>query len=257
VAKKKKGLGCLGTLVLVFLLFGFVITAMLGTVGYYAYKLYSNPQTFIVEHERLVRTFSDTLVEMFSQPKPMDIPIPDFDADAYNSFVQKVGGLQEVVNKPNARNIPITLSYSEQEIMSGFKQDFAAWDIQHYNLNFEQDKVHAQLAIKGEVLTPYIPQEVPKVFQKSLMGVEYLNVDMLVEVKYEGGLDLLKVSKMRLGDLNMSDFLLERFNQELRKKKPKLEEKLIESKKGSNLKPTEIVFAKDEVSLKGVWNPAN
>ena len=57
-----------------------------------------------------------------------------FDADAYNQFVQKVGQFQQIINDPNATDIPLKLNYTAEELINGFKQDLARYDITRYDL---------------------------------------------------------------------------------------------------------------------------
>lgn len=254
--RKKSSWGCFWAfLVLTFL--GFLGFLALGAGAAYLYVQASeDPKKFIKNYEVVVRQVGDYAVDLASSDSPMIAADTEFDADAYNEFVQKVGQFQQIINDPNATDIPLKLSYTAKELINGFKQDLARYDITRYELNFEQGIVHAKAAIKGEILTPYIPAEFPEVFKQSLETIQWVNIDVKMSALFDQSLTVLAIEKLRLGDFNASEFVVQKLNELLSKYQPRLNSELIRRLRATRLKPEKINFEKDRVNFEGLYNPS-
>ena len=83
-------------LVLTFL--GFLGFLALGAGAAYLYVQASeDPKKFIKNYEVVVRQMGDYAVDLASSDSPMIAADTEFDADAYNEFVQKVGQFQQII----------------------------------------------------------------------------------------------------------------------------------------------------------------
>ena len=254
--RKKSSWGCFWIfLILTFL--GFIAFLGLGAgVAYFYVQASEDPQKFLKEYEVVVRQVGDYAVDLASSDEPMLSEDTEFDADAYNQFVQKVGQFQQIINDPNATDIPLKLKYTAKELINGFKQDLARYDITRYELNFEQGIVHAKASIKGEILTPYIPTEFPEVLRRSLETIQWVNIDVRMSASFDQSLTVLAIEQLRLGDFNASQFVIQKFNELLGQYQQRLNYELIRRLRATRLKPQKINFEKDKVNFEGLYNPS-
>ena len=254
--RKKSSWGCFWAfLVLVFL--GFLTFLALGAGATYLYlQANEDPKKFLKNYEVVVRQLGDYAVDLASSEAPMISEDTEFDADAYNQFVQKVGQFQQIINDPNATDIPLKLNYTAKELINGFKQDLARYDISRYELNFEPGVVHAKASIKGEILTPYIPAEFPDVLKQSLETIQWVNIDVKISALFDQNLSVLAIEKLRLGDFNASEFAVQKLNELLGKYQSRLNSELIRRLRSTRLKPEKINFEKDRVNFEGLYNPS-
>ena len=254
--RKKSSWGCFWAfLILTFL--GFLAFLALGAGATYLYvKASEDPQKFLKNYEVVVRQVGDYAVDLASSDEPMLSEDTSFDADAYNQFVQKVGQFQQIINDPNATDIPLKLNYTAKELINGFKQDLVRYDITRYELNFEKGIVHAKASIKGEILTPYIPAEFPEVLRKSLETIQWINIDVKMSALFDESLTVLAVEKLRLGDFNSSQFVIQKLNELLAQYQQRLNNELIRRLRATRLKPQKINFEKDRVNFEGLYNPS-
>ena len=254
--RKKSSWGCFWML-FILLFLSFLAFLLMGAGATYLYvKASEDPEKFLKNNEVLVRQVSDYAVDLASSDAPMLSEDTEFDADAYNQFVQKVGQFQQIINDPNATNIPLNLSYSAKELINGFKQDLARYDITRYELNFEPGIVHAKASIKGEILTPYIPNEFPEVLKKSLETIQWVNIDVKMSALFDQSLKVLAIEKLRLGDFTASEFIVQKFNELLAKYQLRLNSELVRRLRTTRLKPQKINFEKDRVNFEGLYNPS-
>ena len=254
--RKKSSWGCFWAfLVLTFL--GFLSFLVLGAGATYLYvQATEDPEKFLKNYEAVVRQLGDYTVDLASSEAPMLSEDTKFDADAYNQFVQKVGQFQQIINDPNATDIPLKLNYTAEELINGFKQDLARYDITRYDLNFEQGIVHAKASIKGEILTPYIPAEFPEVLKQSLDTIQWINIDVKMSASFDQSLNILAIEKLRLGDFNASEFVVQKLNELLTKYQQRLNSELVRRLRATRLKPQKINFEKDRVNFEGLYNPS-
>lgn len=254
--KKKSSWGCLWFFLLLIFL-GFASSIVLGGgVLYLGMQARENPQKFLKEYQPVIRQAGDSAVGLLSSDKPLVDEDLEFDADAYNDFVQKVGQFQQIINDPNASDVPMRLEYSAKELIHGLMQDLARYEVTRYDLNFEPGLLHAKAAIKGEVLIPLIPKEVPDVLRKSLETLQWINVDTRLAVEFDESLTLLSVDSLQLGDFKVSQFLLQKLNEYLESQRLYLSQQLIGRLRQARVKPQKIRLTKDLISFEGLYNPS-
>lgn len=254
--KKKSSLGCLWFF-LIMAFMSFTLVALLGGGTFYlALQAKNNPQKFLKDYNSVVSIISDQVVGLLSSDEPMLDVEREFDADAYNEFVQKVGQFQQIINNPNASNVTLKLTYSSNELINGFMQDLARYEVTRYNLNFEPGLVHAQTAVKGEILVPYIPAEVPEVFRKSLEKIRWINLDFRLRAAFENDLNNLVVESLKIGDFKVSQFLLQKLNEYLELHRLHFGQNLKQKMIKSRMQPVKIQFDEGLVHFEGIYNPS-
>ena len=235
----------------------FTLTVLIGGGAFYlAMQAKNNPRKFLKDYRPVVSTISDQFVGLLSSDQPMFEVEREFNADAYNDFVQKVGQFQQIINEPNASNVPLKLTYSSNELISGFMQDLARYEVTRYDLNFEPGLLHAQAAIKGEILLPYVPAEVPEVFRQSLEKIRWVNVDLRLRTAFENNLNNLIVESLQIGDFKVSQFLLQKLNEYLEMHRQQFGQSLKEKMIRSRMQPVKVQFDEGLVYFEGIYNPS-
>ncbi|GEM_PF-1092489 len=248
--KNRGGIGC-GTIIAVFSILSFLVSiAILGGSIYFAMEMSKDPRAFLEEHQVLVRKLGRTVVSVFNSEKPLAQEVI-FDADAYNSFLQKQGelaqGFQNVQDE-----YPFDLVATAPEILSFLKQDLASWDIRHYNLEFDKDRVKFSASIPGELLVQRIPAHMPPVFKESLETLDYLNIQGDMNFLFDDGIKTLRVNEFSLGSIRVADVFMQMFNSRLGQETGGLEHSLSNLMDGIQVTPSKIELRKGEIFLSGV-----
>lgn len=250
IHKHRGGIGC-GTIIGIFALLSFLLSiAVLGGAGYFAYEIAKNPREFIKEHDGLVRKLGKSVVSVFNSHKPIVGEVP-FDADAYNSFLQKQGelaqGFQTVQDE-----YTFELSATREEILSFLKQDLAAWGIQHFDMEFFNDRIKFYASVPGELITQRFPPHLPEVFQESLQSLDYLNVQGDMNFSYDNGIKNMEVHDFKLGSIQVADVFMKMFNQRMKGEVGNLEASFTRMMNKIHVKPSMVKLRDGEIFISGI-----
>jgi hypothetical protein len=253
---KKKGCGCCGIFVGLFVVSAVVFVILSGALLYLVRYAVTDYRSFLTDYAGPVRVVSRVFLAQISSDKPLELGEYEFDGDAYESFVEKQSALVRFIENPELVNEPFEGNFTQEELTAFLYADLAKMEITNYKLEFDEDKLHLRVSMDSAILRPHLPADMHPVLVGLFDEIEHLNIDVIARFRWQNGaMSVLGLEHLQLGKLVLPGFVTELVQDEIAKREEVIADKMNFVINEKPVRIDSLVLSAGRFDFSGIYNP--
>ncbi len=251
---KKSSFGCLGIIVTLIAFAASIFIVVTGFSFWIIYQYNQDPLFLFRKYPALAKSISSVLLKPVNAEQPLPIEDVAFNETAYQNFVQKQGKILDLLQNPNARNVPVEIVFVDTELKAFLLSELAKYEIRKYDIVFQEGGFNLKASAPASVFRPFLPQSLPESMYQIYDTLGFVNCDIAIKFSYDGGIKELELISFDTGEFKFPAMMMPKIREQFANQRGRVQEWLQSRAAEVKFQINSIRFQTAAMTLQGVYN---